>query len=104
MASQDDVVFSMLLNDPAPIRQLNSVLASAIRPHLATYGPWRSGYGLQYDHFQVDVHISQGTEGIIISAANTSVNYEQARPSSVIIEELTNGATRDTMEYINSNY
>lgn len=98
MESQGDVLFSMLINDPIPIRQLNSALLSAIRPHLATFGPWNAGYGLKFDNFQVDVQVSLGVDGINISAVTTSFSNTPTHSSTVVIEDITDVGLPDNNE------
>lgn len=46
LSTQGDHVASLILTDTVPARQLNTILATAIRPLLATYGPWNARYGL----------------------------------------------------------
>lgn len=45
LSAQGDEILSLLLTDPIPHQQLNHLLYSALRPLLATVGPWVGGYG-----------------------------------------------------------
>lgn len=64
LSAQGDMVMSLLLENPIPRQQLNNALFSALRPLLATVGPWNNGYGMRRDNLQVEVHVQLGNAGL----------------------------------------
>ena len=47
LSAQGDSLLEILLSNPIPRQQLNTVLFHAIRPLLATRGPWATGFGFR---------------------------------------------------------
>lgn len=81
---------NLLLADPIPRQQLNASIFIAMRPLLATMGPWNHGYGMRQDHFRVEIQVSVGEEGLqFVYVPQPSNNLPSA--SSVLIHELLAG-------------
>lgn len=81
---------TLLLATPSPRGQLNNFLTAAIRPILATFGPWNNVYGLRDDNLQIDVQISIDNEGLrFMQLPNANSESQLARQSTVMIEEIT---------------
>ena len=49
---------ALLLENTIPRQQLNSAIFSTLRPMMASFGPWRSGLGMQQRSLQVEIQVS----------------------------------------------
>lgn len=54
LSANGDALMALLLENTIPRQQLNSAIFSALRPMMASFGPWRSGLGMQQHSFQVE--------------------------------------------------
>ena len=64
LSNQGTNPMNLLLADPIPRQQLNASIYLAMRPLLATMGPWAQGYGMRHDHFRVEFQVSVGDHGL----------------------------------------
>lgn len=87
LSAQGDALLSILLSDPIPRQQLNNVMLDALRPMLASMGPWSNGYGFRHDNLHVEVQISAGTDGLQFTHLALPAPVME---SSVVIEEINN--------------
>lgn len=55
---------NLLISDPIPREQLNNFIFNALRPVIATIGPWNGGYGLRNENMEVSVLVTSDAEGI----------------------------------------
>lgn len=80
--SQGTQLLALMLSDPIPRQQLNNSILLALRPLLATMGPWINGYGLMQDNMRIEIQVSVGAEGLRF----TQVPQLQATPTLTIHE------------------
>lgn len=88
LSAQGDEILTILLSDPAPRQHLNSFLFTALRPLMASVGPWSNGYGMRPDNMQVTVQITQGSAGLHFSQVAQPLPAMTAA-HSVLIEDIT---------------
>lgn len=88
LSAQGEEIMQILLADPVPRSQLTGFLFSALRPLLATIGPWNHGYGMRTEHMQVVVQVTQGEEGLNFHQVMQTSTIPSAR-SMVLIEDIT---------------
>lgn len=87
LSTQGNYLMDLLLADPIPRQQLNASIFMALRPCLATLGPWSHGYGMRQDNFQVEIQVSVGEEGLQFVSVPQMSNLHHA--SSVTIQDLS---------------
>ena len=81
-------MLTLLLTDPAPRQQLNDFIFRAIKPLMASRGPWNSDYGFRHECMQVEVAVALNDDGIIFSNICPDIPMNSTS-SSVIIEALS---------------
>ena len=64
LSTQGSILLELLLTEPIPRQQLNTAIILALRPMLATMGPWSQRYGLRQDCFHVDIQVSDSEDGL----------------------------------------
>ena len=64
LSAQGDSLLEILLSNPMPRQQLNTVLFHAIRPLLTSTGPWAAGYGFRLDVVRLGVQVSTSSDGL----------------------------------------
>lgn len=97
LSAQGNEVMNFLLANPAPRLQLNTFLTAAIRPILATFGPWRNGYGIRNQHEQLELQISIRTEELcILQLPNTNNAPHSSRQSTVVIQDISESPEAQT--------
>lgn len=90
LSAQGDEIMTLLLTDPIPCQQLNSLLYSALHPMLASVGPWIGGYGTRHGNMHVAVQITSSTTRLHFSSSAQPSNAPIPNTtSSVLIEEIT---------------
>ena len=82
LSAQCDVLMALLLANPIPRQQLNAALFSALRPLVASFGPWSSGLGFRQDSVQVVVHVSLSGGDIQLSPVQTVISPAQVSLSA----------------------
>ncbi|KAE8786030.1 hypothetical protein D1007_40212 [Hordeum vulgare] len=88
LCEHGELVLTLLLTDPAPRQQLNDFIFRAIKPLMASKGPWNTDYGFRHECMQVEVAVALNDDGIIFS--NTCPTLPMSSTSStVIIEALS---------------
>ena len=83
LSTNGSELLNLLLSDPIPRQRLNNFIFHALRPALATIGPWSSGYGMQSANVQVTVLVSSDVNGIALSQL-----LDPPR-SSVVLEDIS---------------
>ena len=76
-SDQGNMVASLLLHNARPARQISSFLMQAVRPILASFGPWSSGLGFRNSlnvHVQVSDH--NGTLTVTVEHQVTRENAD----------------------------
>ena len=58
LSNQANQLLSLLLAEPVPRQQLNLSIYNALRPYLASMGPWRQAYGVRTESLHVEIQIS----------------------------------------------
>lgn len=92
LSAQGDAVLSLLLANPIPRQQLNSAIFTALRPLLASLGPWNSGYGFRQENLQVAIQVTTAAEGLHFSQiTQPHVAFAPAHTTSVVIEDISDG-------------
>ena len=77
---------ALLLTDLVPCQQLNTMIFAALRPLLASVGPWNGGYGFRNDNLRVEIQVDLGSTGIQFTQLPTPC--PSAPANSVHISEL----------------
>lgn len=93
LSAQGDHLMTLLLADPLPRQQLNRAIFSALRPLLATMGPWSHGYGLRQENLQVEIQVTIDTEGIQFNqlrAQHNSMGGTAVQTSEIVEPALNN--------------
>lgn len=86
MSTQGEEVLAILLSNPTPRQQLNSFICEALRPAIASLGPWPNGYGTRQEVLDVTFRISQSTDGLQFQQLADSSG--RVAPS-VVIEDIS---------------
>lgn len=58
LSNQGNQLLSLLLAEPIPRHQLNTSIYHALRPYLATVGPWRNAYGVWTETVHVEIQVT----------------------------------------------
>ena len=69
MSDQGNPVATMLFHCSRPARQINDFLMQAIKPIMATFGPWSSGQGFK-DCLKVHVDVYCNNDSFVITAGH----------------------------------
>lgn len=89
LSTNGSELLNLLLSDPIPRQRLNNFIFHALRPALATIGPWSSGYGMESANVQVTVLVSSDVNGIALSQL-----LDPPR-SSVVLEDISEDPTQN---------
>ena len=79
LSTQGSALLSLLIEDPIPRQRLNTFIFDALRPMIASIGPWRNAFGMR----NVSVEVS-----VLVTSDHTRVHFEQLPSLSVVIQEL----------------
>lgn len=104
LSGQGDEILALLLANPIPRFQLNTILLDAIRPMLSTVGPWMHGYGASGDFLRINLHLAQteGTSNCTLSMQSLIVQ-ESSPSQSVQLLEIPDTTADQTQALITEN-
>ncbi|KAE8797246.1 hypothetical protein D1007_27619 [Hordeum vulgare] len=86
LSEHGESVLTLLLTDPAPRQQLNDFIFRAMKPLLASRGPWNNRYGFKHECLNVEFAVAMGEEGLIFS--NTCSTLPMITSSSAVVIEV----------------
>ncbi|KAE8770277.1 hypothetical protein D1007_57969 [Hordeum vulgare] len=88
LSEHGELVLTLLLTDPTPRQQLNDFIFRAIKPLLASRGPWNNGFGFQHECLNVEFAVALGNDGLIFSNTCSTIPMISSS-SAVVIEALS---------------
>lgn len=94
VTADDEILNSMLINENISYAPVTQFLTSAIRPVLASFGPWAQGYGLRPTCLDIQLRITPDDDGSWSVASTITQNDRSGSATAVShdwILQLTNG-------------
>ena len=85
MLSDHDSYASLLLNECVPMLRLNTYLTAAIRPIIAAFGPWSSGFGFRDSSVQFSVNVEETNGHFSVRSASKTVKHSADSASRTIL-------------------
>lgn len=81
-SADNEVINSMLLNEPLSYVPITNFLSSNIMPTLATFGPWAHGYGLRPTNLNIQLVMTTADDGLLDVVATVTHSDDAGAYSS----------------------